>query len=483
MIVNSSNSSSKINDMFANRVSEIEKNKKEEAEEKLASGKRINDASDDAAGLAITEDLLAVMKGWNAAAQNTTSGISFTQVADGALGEVESILQRVNELAVQSSNGIYNDSDRSAIDTEMNALMEEIDRIAGTTEFNGIPVLQTSEQSQEVVESINELIENTPSSIMAYSGQDTVTLLEDVATMSENVVEMVPSGEGLAVSGEEGSFTYEDDVLTITASGDFNVVGTGGELTEQITVADDVGDVNITLSNVNTDVNNLENEPAINQGTNNNVTITLVENTNQSRSEEDAVSAISQGENEERAVSTMSRGGNEERAVSAISQGGNEEDTVSTISQGTDEIASGTSQDTNGITDFHVGNESDDYVSFTVQNMDSESLGLGNVSLATAESSLTAIDTVQGAMDLVTSYRSEIGATQNGLEATYSNLMSMVENATNTMSRIGDADMSREIINAANSNLTKEVAQKMMKEEQVQNENAIKLIEEGGVTF
>lgn len=449
MVVNNygSESNSNISNSFANRISEVERNKKEEAEEKLSSGKRINDASDDAAGLAITDEMLAVMKGWNAAAQNTTSAISFTQVADGALSEIQSMLQRVNELAVQSSNGIYQDTERSYMDAEMSALVEEIDRIASTTEFNGIPVLQTSQESQPVVESINDLMDNTPSSIATYSEEDTVVLLER-ATTRDNIVEMVPRGEGLTVSGEEGSFTYEDDVLTITSSGDFTVVGTGSETTDQVVVEDNVGDVNITLSNMGVEASdNTEIESIVERGVNNNVSVVM-----------------------------MNEGMTDENEISLVRSG-------FTVSKSSEVVTSQSDDNKEATTDFQVGNEPDDYITFSVQNMDSEALGLSDVSLATSESSLDVIDTVQSAIEMVSSYQSEIGATQNRLESTYSNLMSMVENTQNTISRISDADMAEEIVNATNSDLNVQVAQEMMKEERTQNENVIKVIEEGLVNF
>lgn len=109
--------------------------------EKLNSGLRISRASDDAAGLAISEKMRSQIRGLKQASRNGQDGISMIQTAEGALSETHSLLQRMRELAVQSSNGTYNDEDRKAIDTEFQSLKKEMDRIANDTEFNGITVL------------------------------------------------------------------------------------------------------------------------------------------------------------------------------------------------------------------------------------------------------------------------------------------------------------------------------------------------------
>ena len=104
--------------------------------EKLSSGFRINRAGDDAAGLAISEKMRAQVRGLNQASRNAQDGISLVQTAEGALNETQAILQRMRELAVQSSNDTNVNEDRTAIQNEIDQLTTEIDRIANTTEFN-----------------------------------------------------------------------------------------------------------------------------------------------------------------------------------------------------------------------------------------------------------------------------------------------------------------------------------------------------------
>lgn len=115
----------------------------EQAMERLSSGKRINGAADDAAGLAISSRMTAQIRGLNQAIRNANDGISLAQTAEGALIEIENMLQRMRELAVQSETGTNSDNDRTYLDLEFSALETEISRIAQTTQFNGQDVFST----------------------------------------------------------------------------------------------------------------------------------------------------------------------------------------------------------------------------------------------------------------------------------------------------------------------------------------------------
>ena len=109
--------------------------------EKLSSGERINRAGDDASGLAVSEKMRAQIRGLNQASQNASNGISFIQTTEGYLQETTDIMQRIRELAVQSSNGIYSEEDRMQIQVEISALVSEVDRIASSAQFNGMNML------------------------------------------------------------------------------------------------------------------------------------------------------------------------------------------------------------------------------------------------------------------------------------------------------------------------------------------------------
>ena len=122
--------------MNANRQLGITTGQQAKSSEKLSSGYRINRAADDAAGLTISEKMRSQIRGLNKASDNAQDGISLIQTAEGALNEAHSILQRMNELATQAANDTNTTSDRTAIQSEIDALTSEIDRIASTTQFN-----------------------------------------------------------------------------------------------------------------------------------------------------------------------------------------------------------------------------------------------------------------------------------------------------------------------------------------------------------
>ena len=109
--------------------------------EKLSSGEKINRAGDDASGLAVSEKMRSQIRGLNQASRNASNGISFIQTTEGYLQETTDIIQRIRELAVQSSNGIYTDEDRMQIQVEVSSLVAEIDRIASSAQFNGMNML------------------------------------------------------------------------------------------------------------------------------------------------------------------------------------------------------------------------------------------------------------------------------------------------------------------------------------------------------
>ena len=127
--------------MFAQRSQGIQDLNQQKSMEKLSSGMRINRAGDDASGLAVSEKMRAQIRGLNQASTNAQNGISFIQTTEGYLQETTDIVQRIRELAVQSSNGIYSSEDRMQIQVEVSSLIAEVDRIASCAQFNGMNML------------------------------------------------------------------------------------------------------------------------------------------------------------------------------------------------------------------------------------------------------------------------------------------------------------------------------------------------------
>ena len=127
--------------IFADRQLKLNGMSLDKSMEKLASGSRITRAGDDASGLAVSEKMRSQIRGLRQASTNASNGISFIQTAEGYLQESQDILQRLRELSVQSSNGIYTDEDRMQIQVEVSALVNEVDRIASHAQFNGMNML------------------------------------------------------------------------------------------------------------------------------------------------------------------------------------------------------------------------------------------------------------------------------------------------------------------------------------------------------
>ncbi|MGS2718930.1 flagellin N-terminal helical domain-containing protein, partial [Eionea flava] len=226
----------------------------DQASERLSSGKRINSAGDDAAGLSIANRFTSQIRGLDQAVRNANDGISLIQTAEGALDESTNILQRMRELAVQSSNGIYSDSDRATLDAEVQQLVAELDRISETTSFNGQKILDGTQGSIElqVGSEANETISfeiaavssstlglgSTSSDLSGDKVQDLSNFNTNVAGDNANTEitfgqdDILINGQGLsAFDGNSQSLqTIIDDINTnvtgVSASG-YNILEAG----------------------------------------------------------------------------------------------------------------------------------------------------------------------------------------------------------------------------------------------------------------
>ena len=187
--------------MNTNRQMSTITNSLQKSTEKLSSGYKINRAGDDAAGLSISEKMRSQIRGLNKAASNAQDGISLIQVAEGALNETHSILQRMNELATQAANDTNVTADRNAIQSEMDQLTSEIDRIQSTTQFNTKNLLDGSFTSKNL-------------QVGALSGQVIKISISDMAASSIGV-------KGLKVSDNKSAGSAMSSIqLAITSVSD-----------------------------------------------------------------------------------------------------------------------------------------------------------------------------------------------------------------------------------------------------------------------
>lgn len=163
--------------IFASRYEGMNASGLQKSMEKLSSGEKINRAGDDASGLSISEKMRSQIRGLNQASRNIGDAVSFTNVAEGYLQETTDVLQRIRELAVQASNGVYSDEDRMQIQVEVSQLVAEVDRIASSAQFNGMNLLtgRFAKDSDTVMQF--QVGANVDQSIKAYIGTMTATAL------------------------------------------------------------------------------------------------------------------------------------------------------------------------------------------------------------------------------------------------------------------------------------------------------------------
>lgn len=163
--------------IFASRYEGMNASGLQKSMEKLSSGEKINRAGDDASGLSISEKMRSQIRGLNQASRNIGDAVSFTNVAEGYLQETTDVLQRIRELAVQASNGVYSDEDRMQIQVEVSQLVAEVDRIASSAQFNGMNLLtgRFAKESDTVMQF--QVGANVDQSIKAYIGTMTATAL------------------------------------------------------------------------------------------------------------------------------------------------------------------------------------------------------------------------------------------------------------------------------------------------------------------
>ena len=225
--------------------------------ERLSSGKRINQAADDAAGLAVASKMTSQMLGMRAAVRNTQDGISLVQTAESSMNAINSMLLRMRELAVQMNNGVYTASDRDNAQMEVNALLQQIDQIAETAKFNGVNLLDGTYNGQiragntnaEVIQiSINNLATSKMAKISAFSMEKAIDGGADDSTNQQ-----VAAAEAAEVSVDTSLFSdafkevFKNDglgkfELTTTAStgGDnslFNIDPKTGKITSKAAIS------------------------------------------------------------------------------------------------------------------------------------------------------------------------------------------------------------------------------------------------------
>ncbi|WP_346353482.1 flagellin [Azotosporobacter soli] len=383
--------------------------------EKLSSGLRINRAGDDAAGLAISEKMRGQIRGLDMAGKNAQDSISLIQTAEGALTETHSILQRMRELAVQSSNDTNTDSDRKQLQAEITASITEIDRIGNTTEFNTKKLIDGSAKGVAAAVSGSYRVNNN--SALTFDPLNTTGMASLTTAM------------GLGASSvANGAYMIVRVADTDTTSGgftaaDWTIVGPGAT---QMTVAS-AGAAGMTLSS-----------DAVTFGAA--MIGTGMASVTVSLTTMDANVAVGQS-----ATFVFSK------FQAATSNLGN-----SVMTQ--------------------IGANAGQTAFISMSDMRAAALNVDKIDISTKFGAQTAIETVQNAMDLVSTQRANMGAIQNRLEHTINNLSSASENITAAESRIRDVDMAKEMMSFQKNNILNQAATAMLAQANQQPQGVLQLL-------
>ncbi len=229
--------------MNSNRMLGLTTATQAKSTEKLSSGYKINRAADDAAGLSISEKMRKQIRGLTQASLNAQDGISSVQTAEGALNEVQDMLQRMNELAVKAANGTNSEDDRKYIQDEIDQLVTEIDRVAETTKFNETYLLKgdiTAAKEYTAVYAGGEVeasFEAADEAMKFYAAGET----DEANNLSEeDILEALKNGEKLYKSVATGNTQADTDKVTTGLSVEKKVTGTTGLDAANVTIADSV---------------------------------------------------------------------------------------------------------------------------------------------------------------------------------------------------------------------------------------------------
>ena len=371
--------------------------------EKLSSGLKINKAGDDAAGLAISEKMRGQIRGLDQASANASDGISLINTAEGALSETHSILQRMRELAVQSSTDTNTDNDRTEIQKEVTQLNSEIDRIASTTQFNTKNLLDGS-MGAGVGTAVANVNRNNAVSI----GTSGTTQIDTLLNATGNSLG-ITSGDSVTVTFVTNDGTVHTNSLTVSGASVVNdLVALASGTSASYGAATASGAMNLTASTAGF-------TNAING-----VTITVKDSTGTARA--GATNALSSFTETTQAANVRADG------------------------QATFQIGANTGQN----------------MQVSIENMGTAALGTKGLQVGNQGQANVAITVLDGAITKVSAERSKLGAVTNRLDHTINNLSTSSENATSAESRIRDVDMAKEMTEFTKNNILSQAAQSML---------------------
>ena len=391
---------------------------------KLSSGLRINSAADDAAGLAISEKMKGQIRGLDKASSNAEDGISLVQTAEGALTETESILQRMRELAVQSASDTNTDDDRANIQDEMKQLINEIDRISNTTQYNTMNLLDGSMSGTVAADTGNKLTNTALNS--ATTATNTLSGLTDDNGHNLGIV----AGDKISIS-----WSVNGAVTSTTVT-----VGTGASEVDQI---DEL----------------------------------MAEITGSSAAVDTTSGAATQGD-----ITVSTTGTGTANAIEGLtfevtdSDGNVKTDASNILSSFKETTAAKDAKTTDGSVTLQIGANAGQTMKVSIGDMGANALGVAKLDVSTQDAATVAIKVIDEATSKVSSQRSLLGAVQNRLEHTINNLDTASENLSSAQSQIADVDMASEMMSYTKNNVLSQAAQAMLAQANQQPQQVLSLL-------
>ena len=473
----------------ANRMLNVTTGQQAKSTEKLSSGYRINRAADDAAGLTISEKMRKQIKGLDRASTNAEDGVSAVQTAEGALTEVHSMLQRMNELATQSANGTNSNTDRKAIQDEIDQLTTEIDRVSETTKFNETYLLKGD--GAEKAHKVNA----------HDAGLDGVTLTDkgdtvDVTLKTLNAGDKISiAGKNYTIGGEEADVTKmlgADGADIDTEHGDVTVngtiykwyaaiTGTGNKGTEAGWYSKDPKTLNNTTAVTNAEFKDAAAFADVKGATISvgSKSVTTIDDTNADGIDDNDSTVITARKAYQLQTAEIVKASSIGTDTAAEVNGTNKNDNYTTAAA-TFTLKKGTVSYKDGLSfNLHVGADADmtNKITVNIDSMNSAGLGVKGIKADTEQDATYAIDAIADAISTVSSQRSALGAVQNRLEHTINNLDNVVENTTSAESRIRDTDMAEEMVNYSKNNILAQAGQSMLAQANQSNQGVLSLLQ------
>jgi flagellin len=453
--------------------------------ERLSSGFRINRAADDAAGLAISEKMRAQIKGLNQASSNAQNGISMIQTAEGGLNETHSILQRMRELSLQAKNGTLTTSDKQEVQKEINQLTQEIDRISTDTEFNTKKLLngdagtKSSAQNGRAVGgnvTANGTVyaaaaaisaDNLAGAVSVNGGSDTKNGVYTV-DITQTAAAAKLSGGAAFTGGQAGTLTLNGSSIDVAAADTIDtVISKINNITGQSGVVASKDGGNLVLSTQDVGSKATISVQGSNALLNTGFHLTAGTETALTDAGEDAIGTINgQSATGDGNKLTLNKVGNDADGLSVNI------DSL-TLAAGAS-LTFDAAVDPNGEVTLQIGANAGQEITFSIGDMGAKALGVD--SLDVVNNASQAVTKLDKAIEKVSSERANMGAIQNRLDHTISNLGVAAENLSASESRIRDVDMAAEMATFTKNQILVQASTAMLAQANQKSQSVLKLL-------